>query len=253
MAFSPRPWLKFDTATVEIADMKRPLLALTAALAGCSSAPPFDAQAVVQEWVAYMNQDHTLVPGDVIDVAATQNPDLTQRVVVSAEGAVSLRRLEHPVQGAGKTMAQFRQDVQEAYGRAQNPGEISVTLNQPSLKTVYVIGEVEDSGPVPWHEQMTLAKAVAAAGYVKVTAKPSDIYITRADAVTRKPKQYRVNLKEVLVGKEPDFLLLPGDVVYVQTSVGGDVAYFVDLWVRRVLPIEGVGGLLGAIAFAQNN
>jgi polysaccharide export outer membrane protein len=236
--------------------MRSPRLAplAVALLAACSSAPPIDAKAVVQEWVAYMNQDHVLVPGDILDVTIPSIPvPPTHRVTVSAEGAVSLPGLAQALQASGRTMSQFRQQLIDTYSRTgTNPGTITVTLATPSSKSVYVLGEVAEPGPVAWNEQMSLAKAVASTGGTIVTAKPSDVYITRADPVTLEPRYFRANLTAIAYGESMDFPLLPGDLVFVQTSVGGDVAYFVDLWVRRVLPLEGIGGILGAIAFAEN-
>lgn len=235
--------------------MRRTRLACVALalLAACSSAPPIDAKLVVQEWVAYMNQDHVLVAGDVLDIHVPSVNPPTHRVAVSAEGSVSLPQLAQSLQGGGRTMSQFRQQVIETYNRTgTNPGNVTVTLATPSIKSVYVLGEVREPGPVPWNEQMSLAKAVASTGGTIVTAKPSDVYITRADPASLQPRTFRANLTSIAYGESMDFPLLPGDLVFVQTSAGGDVAYFVDLWIRRVLPIEGIGGILGAIAFTEN-
>ncbi len=235
--------------------MRRPRLACLALalLAACSSAPPIDTKLVVQEWVAYMNQDHVLVAGDVLDIYVPSVTPPAHRVSVSAEGAVSLPQLAQALQAGGQTMSQFRQQVIDTYSRTgTNPGSVTVTLATPNIKSVYVLGEVREPGPVPWNEQMSLAKAVASTGGTIVTAKPSDVYITRAEPGTLQPRTFRANLTAIAYGQSMDFPLLPGDLVYVQTSVGGDVAYFVDLWVRRVLPIEGIGGVLGAIAFSEN-
>lgn len=238
--------------------MRRTAVALATALllAACSSAPPFDAKAVVQEWAAYMNQDHTLVPGDTLEIAIPElgGDQTSVRVVVSSEGAVSLPQLGASLSTTNKTVAQFRQEVVEAYRQAgkSQVQAVTVSLAAPSAKSVYVCGEVREPGAVAWHEQLTLSKAVASTGGTIVTANWKDVYITRADRATQVPRSYRVNLKDVLYGESMDFPLLPGDVVFVQTSVGGDVAYFVDLWVRRVLPIESVGAVFGIIAFSEN-
>jgi protein involved in polysaccharide export with SLBB domain len=237
--------------------MRRSVVALAALLflAACSStAPKFDAKAVVQEWAAFMNQDHTLVPGDTLEISVPEQLGTAAvRVTVSAEGAVSLPRLDRSISTTNKTVATFRQEVIQAYrDQGLTVGTASVTLAAPSLKSVYVYGEVKEPGPVAWSEQLSVAKAVAATGGHIVTANAKDVYVTRADPQTLEPRSYRVNLKDVLYGETMDFPLLPGDVVFVQTSVGGDIAHFVDLWVRRVLPIESVGAVFGIIAFSEN-
>ena len=240
--------------------MRRLVVALAALLplAACSStAPQFDAKAVVQEWAAFMNQDHTLVPGDMLEISVPElgsatGPATAVQVAVSAEGAVSVPRLDRSIMTTNKTVSQFRQEVVEAYKRQGTQiSSVTVTLAAPSSKSVYVYGEVKDPGVVAWTEQLSAAKAVAAKGGHLVTANWKDIYVTRADPQTLEPRSYRVNLKEVLYGESMDFPLLPGDVIFVQTSTGGDIAHFVDLWVRRVLPLESVGAVFGIIAFTE--
>ena len=59
-------------------------------------------------------------------------------------------------------------------------------------------------------------------------------------------RTFRVDLAGVLRAEYPDFLLLPGDVIYCQTSSIAEVGNWVELWIRRLLPIQvgafGVGG-----------
>ena len=57
----------------------------------------------------------------------------------------------------------------------------------------------------------------------------------------------RVNLESVLEDEWPDFLLLPGDVVYAQASAIANVGYGVDLYIRRLLPFTIGGPALGAV------
>ena len=207
---------------------------------GCSSAPPFDAQAVVAEWAAYMDRDYVLRPGDRLSVTAYQMPELTQEIRVGPNGQVSLLRLEQPVSANGKTVQQFRREVQELYGARFRNAELSLVLLEAAVNSVYVAGEVHHAGAIPFDPSLTLLKAVGAAGGIAITAKPSDTIVTRKDGrgVNR---TYRVNLDAILYGDSPDFPLLPGDVVWVQTSGIADAGNWVELWIRRLLPIS-LGG-----------
>jgi hypothetical protein len=60
-------------------------------------------------------------------------------------------------------------------------------------------------------------------------------------------RSFRVNLSRVLLEQEPDFLLLPGDVVYCQTSTIADIGNLVDLYIRRLLPFTLTGPSIGTV------
>jgi hypothetical protein len=49
----------------------------------------------------------------------------------------------------------------------------------------------------------------------------------------------------VLYAESPDFLLLPGDVVYAQTSTIADMGNWVELYIRRLLPFAITGVSVG--------
>ena len=220
--------------------MKRVLLAAVCLLASGCAAPPFPVTEMVQEWASYMNRDHELVPGDVLVVTAFQKPELTQEVVVSAEGAVSLKRLEEPVRATGQTVSAFRAAVQAAYEELVPTVEVSVNLKTPNIKSVYVGGEVRRPAAVPWHSNLTISQAIAAAGSFLITAKSSDVLLVRPteDGAGR---SIRINVNEILVGEQADFPLLPGDVVWAQNSAIAQVGDWVELYIRRLLPIGGPG------------
>jgi hypothetical protein len=54
-------------------------------------------------------------------------------------------------------------------------------------------------------------------------------------------------MSRVLLDEWPDFLLLPGDVVYAQTSAVADVGNLVELYVRRMMPFQLGGPALGTV------
>lgn len=222
-------------------------------LAGCSSAPPFDAKAVALEWAAYMQRDYVLRAGDHLEVRVdglqvegTTERDLTQEVIVSPTGWVDLRGLPVSVQVGGKSVGAARALILEAYkGRYANP-RVFVGLAEAGSQSVYVCGEVGRSGPVPYQPGLTMTQAIATAGSFNITVKHGDVRVLRiaADGTQR---TFRVNLSAVLLDEAPDFLLLPGDVVYCQTSGIAEAGNWVELWIRRLLPFSLGGPALGSV------
>ncbi|MEO6595471.1 MAG: polysaccharide biosynthesis/export family protein [Planctomycetota bacterium] len=226
---------------------------LALSLGACSSAPPFDAKAVATEWVAYMQRDYVLRAGDRISVRVKElaGSDATeaagvQEVVVSPTGSIDLRLVPTPLQVAGKSVGAARTLIMDAYKGEWASPTVSVALIEAAVQSVYVCGEVRAAGAVPYRPGLTMTQAIAVAGSFNYTVKHSDIRILRI-AADGSQRTFRVNMDAVLLDQSPDFLLLPGDVVYCQTSGIADAGNWVDLWFRRLLPFSLGGPALGNI------
>jgi polysaccharide export outer membrane protein len=220
----------------------------------CSSAaPPFDAKAVATEWVAYMQRDYVLRPGDRLSVrvdqlsGAAETRDHIQEVTVSPTGTIDLRQLPGPLQVGGKSVGAMRTLVVEAYKNEFPDPRVSIALVQAATQSIYVCGEVYRPGPVPFQPGMTMTQAIASAGSFNHLVKHSDVRILRINQDGTQ-RTTRVNMEAVLLEEQPDFLLLPGDVVYAQTSGIADAGNWVDLWIRRLLPFTIGGPTLGTYA-----
>ncbi|MCA8951662.1 MAG: polysaccharide biosynthesis/export family protein [Planctomycetes bacterium] len=229
------------------------LVVLALALGACSAAPPFDARAVATEWVAYMQRDYVLRPLDRLSVRVDQLAgssgdarDNVQEVIVSPTGTVDLRRLPGPLQVGGKSMSAARTMIIEAYKQEFSEPRISVSLTEAAVQSVYVCGEVRAAGAIPFQPGMTMTQAIAAAGSFHYTVNHDHIRIIRIspDGTQR---NFQVNMEAVFRGEQPDFLLLPGDVIYCETSGIADAGNWVDLWIRRLLPFQLGGPALGTI------
>lgn len=226
--------------------------------AACSSAPPFDAKAVATEWAAYMQRDYVLRAGDRLSIrvdtggasrpaaGGTETPDNVQEVVVSPTGTIDLRRLPAPLSVSGRSVGAVRTMVLEAYKSEFVEPTISVTLTEASAQSIYVCGEVNRPGPVPYVPGLTMTQAIAAAGSFQITVKHSDVRILRINPDGTQ-RTFRVNMNAVLLDEWPDFLLLPGDVVYAQTSTVADIGNLVELYIRRMLPFQLGGPALGTV------
>ncbi|MBK8095785.1 MAG: polysaccharide export protein [Planctomycetes bacterium] len=218
-------------------------------LAAACAAPPFDAPAVAREWAMYMQRDYTLRPGDRLEVRVDQLGDGTrdplQEVLVSPTGSIDLVSLPAPLQVSGKTISAARTLILEAYKHRFAEPRVNVRLAEASAQSVYVCGEVADAGALAYVPGMTMTQAIAAAGSFEYTIKHSDVRILRINPDGTQ-RTFRVNMEAVLLDEQPDFLLLPGDVVYCQTSTIADLGNMVDLYIRRLLPFSITGVSVGS-------
>jgi protein involved in polysaccharide export with SLBB domain len=235
-----------------------PLILLTTLLAACAGAPPFDAKAVAMEWAAYMQRDYVLRVGDRLAVrvdelatagagaAGGETSGVVQDVIISPTGTVDLRRLPGPLHLAGRSVGAARTDILEAYKSVIPQPTVSVSLTEASAQSVYVCGEVGAPGAIAYRPGLTMTQAIATAGSFDITIKHSDVRILRISP-DGSQRTFRVNMDQILHNDAPDFLLLPGDVVYAQTSAVADVGNLVELYIRRMLPFSLGGPALGTV------
>ena len=78
---------------------------------------------------------------------------------------------------------------------------------------VYVSGEVNKPGSVPFTEGLTMTQALSKSGGTKRTARTREAYILRGE------QRISINLKKVLRGKAADVMLKPDDQIVLQESV----------------------------------
>jgi len=224
--------------------------ALLLVLAACA-APPFDAKAVALEMAAFMQRDYSLRPGDKLTVRVDLGTEPReqandQEVVVSPTGSIDLRLLPAPVQVAGRSIGAVRALISDEYKKQFANPRVSVNLREAALQSVYVSGEVARGGAQPYQAGMTMTQAVAAAGGFAITVKESDVRVLRINTDGTQ-RTFRVNMAAVLRDEQPDFLLLPGDIVYCQTSTIADLGNVVELYIRRLLPFAITGVSVGKV------
>lgn len=94
-------------------------------------------------------------------------------------------------------------------------------INVPGERFVdiYVFGQVKNPGhiKVKINGSISLLKAIAQAGGFAERARKSAVTITRR--VDGKEIKTRVNVKKILKGKIPDFILKNGDIIHIPESI----------------------------------
>lgn len=205
-------------------------------LVGCA-APPFDARAVAEEWSAYMQSDYKVRPYDVLSIQIQPEDQLIREIQVPPSGKVNFPGIEPEVQVLGRSLEGLRQELTALYRKRFEEFILTLSLVKSTTDSVYVAGEVKRPGVIPYAPTMTLTQAMASAGGLMITAKGTDIRILRNE-VGRATRTFRVDYDGIIFREQPDFLVLPGDVIYCQTSGIGEAGYQVDLWIRRLIPFN---------------
>lgn len=184
-------------------------------LQACSSASysPESLEAMVHS--ATVNA--SLGPGDVIVVRVFQQPDLSGEFQVSEDGT-----LDYPLLGrlevSGRTASQVAQMIRDglANGYLKEPF-VTVMVKELVSKRVYVLGQVAKPGTFPYEEGMTIVHVITLAGGFTKVARPNAVVVTRVE--DGREVRTVVPVEDISKGKARNFLLKPGDIVFVPESL----------------------------------
>ena len=158
----------------------------------------------------------TLGPGDLVEVRVFQEADLSGAYRLSPEGTV-----DYPLCGkvtlAGMTSSGAADALTQclANGYLRRP-QVSVLIREYNSKKVFVFGEVQKPGTFPYEENMSIVQAITLAGGFTKVASKNGTQVTRL--VAGLEQKVRVAVEDIGNGKERNFSLKPGDIVFVPES-----------------------------------
>ena len=183
--------------------MKRPAIVWAAALSLLAAGPALG-----------QGPDYVPQPQDILEITVWRNPDLTTEAEVDSEGNISLPLLGKVGVG-GLTLRQLEDRLTELWGKdyLKNP-HVRVALK---TKQFFVLGEVKDPRAFDLAGNMTILKAISAAGGFTDFAKEGAVYIIRGNESER--QKIDVDIDAIQKGKAPDIEIQPGDVITVPRSL----------------------------------
>ncbi|RXK56541.1 polysaccharide export protein [Oleiharenicola lentus] len=152
-----------------------------------------------------------LRPGDTMLVSLLGIPEpITTNVQIDEQGLIRLQYIG-AVTAAGLTTAELSQSIRDTYiaKKFYTTLDVSVSVTE---RYVYIGGEVQRPGRIPWSPDLTLAKAVQSAGGFTLYAKENKVTLTR----DRKAYDFDVKLAQRQPNEDP--LLFPGDSIQVPRS-----------------------------------
>ena len=183
-------------------------------------------------------EEYRIQPHDELDVKFFFNPELNEeKLPVRPDGRISLQ-LAGEVMAAGRTPAELTNQLKVLYNEELKKPELTVIVKSFAQHRVYVDGAVEHPSEVEIRGSLTPLQAIASAGGVKDTGQLQEVLIIRRGPKSH-PLVFKVDLEDILQGnhKQADIRLAPYDVVYVPQSAIADVNQFVNLYIRKNIPI----------------
>jgi len=157
-------------------------------------------------------------PGDLFEVRVFGQQDLSGTYQVAGDGTINFP-LIGTVAVQGQTPPEIEREIQTrlADGYLKNPS-VSVKVTEYRSKRVSVFGQVKQPGTFPFSDNMSIVEAISRAGGFTAMAKKNSVRVTRRLA-TGKTERILVAVEDIGQGKAPNFLLRPGDVVFVPERI----------------------------------
>jgi protein involved in polysaccharide export with SLBB domain len=180
---------------------------------------------------------YIIQPYDELEIKFYYSADLNEKVIVRPDGFISLQ-LIHDVRAASLSVNELTNILKNKYAKYLNDPEISVIVSSLNNQNVYVDGEVTTPGIIPIGSYMTVLQAISAAGGLKDGSRNDEIILIRKNGL-KKPFVLIVNLEDVLTGVDiaQDIALKAHDIIYVPKSNIANVNTWIDLYIRRNIPI----------------
>ena len=101
-----------------------------------------------------------------------------------------------------------------ADGFLRNP-QVTVFVREQKSQKVHVLGQVTKSGSFAYEAGMTVIQAITTAGGFAPLAATNSVKVTRIDV----EQPFSVPVDDIRKGQSPNFLLQPGDIVYVPEAI----------------------------------
>lgn len=187
---------------------------------GCRTPRPTDAGSTISANEVRPKggaQGSTLGSGDLLEVRVFQEPDLSGPFRLSPEGTIDFP-LCGKVKLSGMTSSQAADALTACLRQnyLKRP-EVTVLIREYNSKKIFIFGEVQKPGTFPYDENMSIIQAVTLAGGFTRLASKNNTQVTRL--IEGQEKKVRVPVDDIGVGREPNFQLQPGDIVFVPESL----------------------------------
>jgi polysaccharide export outer membrane protein len=203
-------------------------------------------------------------PNDVLAITIFDQPQLTGKYLVQADGTVTFPLLGR-VKVGGLSMQEVENGIREdlSKGFLKNP-QVGVTVDQYRSQQIFVIGEVRQPGTLEFTGSMTLIAALARAGSTSDRAGAEVVIVRPAVGAppvldptaidraqqTNQSQVIRVDLDNLQNGVlAQNMMLRGGDTVFVpradtvivtgQVSAPGEHTIRKGMTVRQVLALSG--------------
>ena len=160
--------------------------------------------------------NNTLAANDLLEVRVYQEPDLSGVYRVDPDGHIDFP-LCNKVKVGGLSASGAAEAITNCLknGFVRRP-QVSALVKEFNSKKVFVFGEVSKPGSFAYEEGMTIIHAISQAGGLTRSASKNSVNVTRV--VDGREVKFPVKVEDIVIGREKNFQLVPGDIIFVPES-----------------------------------
>lgn len=171
-------------------------------------------------------QNYTLQPGDVVSVEVLEDASLNRNAMVLPDGNISFP-FAGTIRASGRSVSQVEASLRQALAPnfATTPtvfvsiaslAQGATGLTGPTI-TIYVVGQVNQPGPIAVESGVNFLQALASTGGFNQFAAIKRVQLRRTDPATGQEVVYLFNLKKVGDGATitGNTTMREGDIIFV--------------------------------------
>ncbi|MCK6468380.1 MAG: polysaccharide export protein [Candidatus Brocadia sinica] len=164
-------------------------------------------------------QEYTISADDVLNINVLGHDDLKTVAKVTADGSISFPYIG-TIYVKGMSLSEIEKEIAKrlASGYIKYP-VVSVTPSTSKSMKFFVFGEVKNSGKYILEDNMTVLKAISAAGGITPEGFYGDVKVRRRQRNKKEYKEINIDLRGTQEsGMNGDMAIEPEDIVIVERS-----------------------------------
>jgi polysaccharide export outer membrane protein len=185
--------------------------------------------------------EYRIAPPDVLEITVRPEPEIERELTVRPDGRISFD-LIGDVDVRGRTVEEVREEIARRLKEFIVQPDVTVVLAKSESRTYYVFGEVARPGAYALIGEVTALGALGASGGPTRFAAQDDARLVRPAPEGQLVYGVRFEAITQLGMGQTNYILQPGDVIYVPPNGFAKVGYALGVVFFPLQQILGLGG-----------
>jgi polysaccharide export outer membrane protein len=188
-----------------------------------------------------LQAEYRIAPPDVLEITVRPDPQIQRELTVRPDGRISFD-LIGDLEARGRTVEEVRTEVATRLKEFIVQPDVTVLLKVSNSRTYFILGEVNRPGAYSIVGDVTAVHALASAGGPTRMAAADSARLVRPSPEGE--LTYPIHFGAITESGygQTNYLLQPGDVVYVPPNLSARIGYAMQLIFFPIQQILGLGG-----------